>query len=83
MRCFNSNLSFQFNLYVIYAARDINFNFWMLTKFVLISLIKSGVCKTLNPNISGYVNNITLKLEHHNKTCKGIYAINSNQKLVR
>ena len=27
------------------------------------------VRKTLNVNISGYVNNIIIELEHHNKTC--------------
>ena len=57
----------------------------MLTEYVLISFIKPEVRKTLNINISGYVNNILIKFSY-NITLRHapfIYAINSIRKLVR
>ena len=38
------------------------FKSWLLADFELISLIKPDICKNLNIDISGYVNNITNKL---------------------
>ena len=38
------------------------FDFWMLTKFILIFFIKPDECKSLNIIISGYVNNIIIKI---------------------
>ena len=56
----------------------------MRKEFVLISLIKPEERKTLNINISGYVNNIINEfITSQNDIATFIYAINSIRKSVR